>query len=463
MTAPLTSSDALALLSGRVEQAWLDELRSTPDGDALLQLALDALITVDQGDAERASQLWLVPHSRQADDPASGPSYATLTLAVTLRRTLKTTRPITLPAGAAVQTPDGHTFLTDSALSWGVGEVGVSKTVTATAVLPGRLQIPPGELTAFSPVTEGLSGVGTAVNQIPVLSVQPKRLRLTTDTAIPHAFRTSMVGSYVELSSCEESANEGRALRIDAVNSSAGFAETDPLPGDNTYAWGEASDTTADFWMSPWALGAQAFSWRAVPWGELFAVANTTAASGGSLGLLDELATSVRRPRQTDEGDELLRARLASRGEPPTPLGLLRAAIRTLVAWGFGRLDVRVYELGEPAPDSVDPYAFNFPAALGFISDLHCTDMSTPETPDGMASQDPDYATLSPFFNPGLALLEPGAARWVVVIRWEPPGSMAAESVATLRRILFAALKAAKQGGCIVQLYFPEQWSYPAP
>lgn len=462
MTAPLTSSSALALLSGRVEQAWLDELRSTPDGEALLQLALDALIAVDQGDAERAAQLWLVPHSPQAAPPASAPSYATLTLRVTLRRTLKTTRPLTLPAGTAVQTPDGHTFLTDSALSWGVGEVGVSKTVTATAVLPGQLQIPPGELTAFSQVTEGLSGVGTAVSLLPVLAAQPKRLRLTTNTAIPHAFRTALVGSYVELSGCSISANEGRALQIDAVNS-AGIVDTAALPGDNTYAWGEASDTTSDFWMAPWAQGSQAFSWRAVPWDELFAVENTTAASGGSLGLLDELAAEVRRPRQTDEGDELLRARLAQRGETPSPLGLLRAAIRTLVAWGFGRLDVRVYELGEPAPDSVDPYAFNFPAALGFISDLHTTDMPSPETPDGMASVDPDYASLSPFFNPGLALLEPGAARWIVVVRWEPPGSMAAPAIATVRRILFAALQVAKQGGCIVQLYSPEQWSYPAP
>ena len=61
MTGPLSSAEALGLLSGRVEQAWLDELRSTPDGEALLQLALDALIAVDQGDAERSSQLWLVP------------------------------------------------------------------------------------------------------------------------------------------------------------------------------------------------------------------------------------------------------------------------------------------------------------------------------------------------------------------------------------------------------------------
>lgn len=462
MTAPLTSSDALALLSGRVEQAWLDELRSTPDGEALLQLALDALVAVDEGDAERASQLWLVPHSQQAGPPASGPTYATLTLRVTLRRTLKTSRPITLPAGTAVQTPDGHTFLTDSALTWGLGEVGVSKTVTATAALPGRLQIPPGELRAFAPVTEGLSGVGTAVGLLPVLAAQPKRLRLTTNTAIPHAFRSVLVGSYVEISGCSVSANEGRALRIDAVNS-AGIVDTAPLAGDNTYAWGEASDTTVDFWMTPWALGAQSFAWRAVPWAELFAVENTTAASGGSLALLDELATSVRRPRQTAEGDELLRARLASRSEPPSPLGLLRAAVRTLVGWGFGRLDVRVYELGEPAPDAGDLYAFNFPAALGFVSDLHCTDMPSPETPDGMVSVDPNYAPLSPFFNPGLALLEPGAARWLVVVRWDPPGSMAGGAVATVRRLLFAALQAAKQGGCVVQLYFPEQWSFPAP
>lgn len=463
MKAALTPEGALELLAGRVEQAWLDELRSTPDGEALLQGAIDVLVAVDQADVDRASQLWLVPHSQQIAPPASGPTYATLDLAVTLRRTLKTTRPITLPAGTAVQTPDGHTLLTDSPLTWGVGEVGVTKTTGATAVLPGRLHVPPGELRAFVPRVDGLSGQGLAVALLPGGGTQPKALRLRTDITVPHAFRDELIGHYVEIFdvAAPGAANERRSLRISATND--GSSQAAAAAPENEYAWGEPSDTTADAWMSPWATGTFAFSWRAVPWGELFAVENTTAAEGGSLGLLDELAEGVRRPRQTGEPDELLRPRLARRGEPPSPLGALRAAIRTLAPWGFGRPDVRIYEMGEPGPDAeaIDPYAFNFPAAMGMISDLHCTDMPTPETPDGMASVDPDYAPLSPFFNPGLALCEPGAVRWQVVVRWEPPGSMPSDQVALVRRLLWAALQAAKPAGCLVQLYFLEQWGYP--
>lgn len=463
MKPAISSAEALELLAGRVEQAWLDELRSTPDGEALLQLALDLLAAVDQGDVERASQLWLLPHSQQASEPASGPVYATLTVAVTLRRSLKTTRPITLPAGAPVQTPDGHVLLTDSPLTWGVGEVGVTRTTTASAVLPGRLVIPPGELRAFASVVEGLSGVGLGVELLPGGGTQPKALRLRTNTAIPHAFRDELIGRYVELSSVAApgGANELRVLRISATNDGSSVAA--PAAPENEYAWGEPADTTTDAWMAPWATGAFGFSWRAIDWNELFAVENTTAAVGGRLGLLDELAEDLRRPRQTDEGDDALRARLAERGEPPSAIGALRAAVRTLARWGFGRLDVRIYELGEPGPDAeeIDPYAENFPAALGMISDLHCTDMSSPETPDGMASMDPSYAPLSPFYNPGLALCEPGASSLIAVVRWDAPGSMPSATIATVRRLLMAALKAAKPAGCVVQLFFPEQWSYP--
>jgi hypothetical protein len=213
--------------------------------------------------------------------------------------------------------------------------------------------------------------------------------------------------------------------------------------------------------MVPWTTGAFGFSWRAIPWDELFAVENTTAATGGSLGLLDELGEQVGRPRRPGEEDALLRDRLAQRHERPSPLGALRAAIRTLAPWGFGRLDLRIYELGAHAPDSIDPYALNFPAALGAISDLHSTDMSTPETPDGMASRDPSYTLLDPFFNPGLALLEPGTLRWAAVVRWDPPDSLPADTVARVRRLLFSAVNAAKPAGCLVQLYHLPAWSYP--
>lgn len=461
MIAPLTFEGWLTLIAGRVDAGWLAELRSTPEGEAMLGMVIDTFLAVDQADAARASSLFFVGHSRQVAPPASGAQYATLTLSITLRRSLKTTRPIQLPAGSPVQTPDGHIFLTDSALTWGLGEVGVAKTTTATATLPGRKTIPPGEVTQFVSVVEGLSGIGTNVTKLPLFT-QPKRLRLTTNLTIPHAFRPELVGSYVELTEVGSGgeANEGRVLQVDRVGDDAD-PDVPALPGDNRYAWGEATTTTADHWMTPWVVGTFAFTWRAVGWGELFAVTNTTAAEGGADAILDEIAQGRGRPRQPGEDDEQVRARLARTNNPPTPLGALRAAITALAPWGFGRLDVRIYEMGEPGPDEdVDPYAYNFPASLGFIGDLHCTDMSTPDTPDGMASQSPTYTTLDPFFNPGLALVEQGTTRWLAIVRWDAPGSMSSDTVAAVRRLLFRALKDAKPGGCLVQLYHLPQWSF---
>lgn len=459
MKPPLSFEEARGLLAGRVDAGWLDELESTPDGRALLAMAIDMFVAADQEDAARVSGLFVTPHSQQVAPPASGPQYATCTLSIRLRRSLRTTQAILLSAGQPVQTPDGHVFLLDSGLTWGLGEVGVAKTCQATAVLPGPLHIPSGEIRAFKEIA-ALSGLGTAIDLI-TISGAFKALRLRTDLDVPHAFRPEQLNRYVELTNVEPAgvANEGRHLRLFLTNDGSGLlAPQDP---ENEYAWGPVTDTSTDAWMSPWVAGTFGYEWRVIEWNELFEVVNTTAAEGGALGLLDEIAQERGRPRQSGEGDEQVRSRLARRNNPPSPLGALRAAVNVLSAYGFGLPDVRIYELGEPAPESIDPYADNFPAAMGFISDLHCTDMSTPETPDGMASKAPDYSTLSPFFSPGLALVEPGATRWLAVVRWDPPGSLAAGTVALVRRLLFAALKAAKPPGCIVQLYFLNQWSFP--
>ncbi|MCC6494969.1 MAG: hypothetical protein IT193_01785, partial [Propionibacteriaceae bacterium] len=326
-----------------------------------------------------------------------------------------------------------------------------------------RMHIPPGELRAFKEVVQGLSGVGLAIDLVSTLGPpEPKALRLRTDTTVPHSFRPEQLGRYVELTNFAPAgaANEGRHLQIFfATTTDSSIAG--PQASENEYAWGPSTDTTTDAWMAPWTTGTFGYTWRVLEWNELFEVENLTAATGGASPVLDEIAQERGRPRQSSEGDEQVRSRLARRNNPPSPLGALRAAVNVLAAYGFGLPDVRIYELGEPGPESIDPYADNFPAALGMISDLHVSDMSTPDTPDGMASAAPDYSTLSPFFNPGLALLEPGAARWIAVVRWDPPGAMPSGTVAQVRRLLYAALKAAKPPGCIVLLYRLPQWSYP--
>lgn len=467
MKPALTSDEALEILRGRVDKGWLEQLLSDADGQALVMGLVDIFAEVDQLDAQVASSLFTSPHSLQVDQPASGAEKATTTLQVTLKKQVKSAVPLPLPAGTKVTTPDGHVYLTDAPLSWGQGEVGVAKTVAATALLPGHPgAIPPGEITGFVDVARGLSGVGTKIELKVVTGGSFRSLRFRTDTALPHPFRDVVTGMLLEVTSADPAgvANVGRVAPIAKVNDflSPGveppYSSTAP---DGAFAWAEVVDASADARYSVWTLGTFGFEWRIIPWDELFTVTNTTAVTGGREAMLDELAQGRGRPRQPGEEDEPLRARLAAAPEPPSPLGVLRKSIRALVPYGFGRLDVRVYELGLDVPEDTDPYAYNFPAACGMISDLHCSDMSTVGTPDGMASADPSYASLSPFFNPGLALCEGGAQRWTVIVRWEPPGGMPADTTAKIRRLLYAAAKRAAQPGCIVQLYYPNQWSYP--
>lgn len=463
MKAPLTFEEALDLVRSRVERAWLEEVLADPDGRALVHIMADIAVALDAKDAADASSLFVVPSSGQVAPPASGPERATTTLAVSLRKQFKSSAPLLMPAGTRVQTPDGHTYTLDLALSFKVGEVGVAKSVAATALLPGHPGvIPAGEITEFSPVANGISGIGTKIELV-TISGSTKALRFKTDTAIPHPFKSEMIGMLLEVVSVEDvtkAGDVGRVVGLVGMNP-GGAAPGDPASPENAYAWTLPVNTTTDSRYSVWATGTFGYEWRIADWSEYFDVTNTSAVVGGRDDVLGELAVASGRPRQAGEEDEQIRARLSMAPVAPSPLGLLRKAITTLVPFGFGRLDVRVYEMSEPGPWSLDPYAYNFPAAMGFIGEMTCTDTATPDTPDGVASQSPVYATLSPFFNPGLSLIEPGTARWVVVVRWDAPAGMSSDRVATIRRLLFAACKAAKQPGLIVQLYYLPEWSFP--
>jgi hypothetical protein len=462
--APLTLTDALAIVRGRVEKGWLEELLSDPDGVALLSALCDQYVALDAQDAQDASSLFVATHSAQVDLPAQGPSYATTTLAVTLRKPPKGASPLSLPDGTRVQTADGHVYLTGSALTFAPGELGLPKTVSATALLPGHPgAIPPGEITQFTPVANGISGVGLAVNLVVVSGTQ-KALRFTTDTTKPHPFKTPMIGLLLEVTSVATLAaapDLGQTVQITAMNNGSGASPSDASSPENAYAWSATVDTATDARYAGWYTGAFGYEWRLVDWGEYLGVTNTTAVSGGRGDVIGEIARARGRPRQTGEDDEQLRGRLLRAPDPPSPIGLLRKAIVALVPYGFGRLDVRVYEMGEPPPDAtVDPYWFNFPAAGGFIADLHVADMDDPNTPDAMASYDENYNLLASFVNPGLALVEGGATTFDVVVRWTAPGSMLAATAATIRRLLYFACKLGSAPGTVVNLYEITQWGY---
>jgi len=457
----ISRDDAIAVLYAHNPKGYLDELRSTPEGTAVFEAIVDMAVRIDAQNADQASALRVLPASHQVAAPASGAEYATTTLAVTMRRPLK--QPITIPAGSRGQSPDGHVFVLDGPLSWGVAEVGVTKTVTATALVAGYPGfLPPGSITEWTPIAKGITGVGTQIAISPGIG-QPRHLRFTTDTAQPHPFKATLTGLYVVVESGDLACapNFGRMMQIARVNDADPWSSA--VTPEGRYARSAEVDTTVDASLSAWTLGSFGFQWRALDWSDLgLTVTNTTEVVGGRLAVLDEIAIARGRPREAGEGDEGVRRRLTLAPQRPSPIGLLRKCILSIGPYGFFRLDLRIYEMGEPAPASVtvDPYAPNFPAAMGFIADLHCCSMTTPETPDGVASRDPDYVALSPFFNPGLALVE-GPRPWTAIVRWDPPSGMGGPQVAAIRKTLFAAARQARQPGCLVQLYFPQQWSFP--
>lgn len=458
---PLTPVEARALLEARVDRGWLEEVESTAEGRALVAVAVALVVAADQADAVRAGSLAVRAHSQAAAPPAGGALYATTTLRLRLRRPLRTPTPLRLLAGTVVMTRDGHRVATDTDLVWAPGEVGVARTTGATALLPGQsFVIPPGEVDRFAPVLEGLSGAGSAVALVDT-AAPVRAIRLRTSLVQPHPFRRELLGRVVELSEGAGAlaANDGRQLQLVTLNNGADVAN--PAGPENEYAWALPLNTTLNASYATWATGAGSYLWRLVPWDELLEVENTTDVTGGREPVLDELARGRGRPRQPDEGDEAVRGRLLRPASPPTPLGVLRALLAAVAPYGVRRGDLRIYELGQTAPDAEDPYAANFPAAAGFIGDLHTTDMASPETPEAMAARAPDGSTLASYVSPGLALVPLDAVRPDVVIRWDPPAGMPAATVAEVRRLLMTATHGARPPGVIAQLYHPPAWRYP--
>ncbi len=449
------------VLRPRVSRAWLDELLSTPEGYATLYGAADAFAALDECDASDFSSFFVQASSLQVGLPATGAQYATTTLSITRRRPGGN---VTIPAGTRVRTSDGHVFLTDSALSWAGPEVA-SKTVTATALLTGFPGIiPRGEINAFDPIARGITGAGVQIQVAQHTGAsQPRSLWIRTDLTKPHPFEARHIGLYLEILEVEDFAAQGNVGRIEQISRmNAGSFYAQSSQPENAVVWTPGVNTTTDARYSVWYLGTYGFTWTIRDWNELgFDVTNSEPVVGGRPAMLDELAFSRGRPRYVDEGDDALARRLSRPSESPSPLGVLRKSTAALNPFGFGRHELRIYEMGEPGASSINPYEENFPTAMGFIGDLHSTDMESPETPDGMASQSPTYTTLAPFFNPGLALLEVGSTPWTVIVRCAVLDILPADNAAEARVQLFSAAKNAAQPGCLLELYETDQWSYP--
>lgn len=447
-----TDEELLELLRARIPREWLDTCLSTPDGQAMLGAAVAMFVALDVRDAERMSGLFVGPHSLQVQKPASGARNATTALAFTRRRA---GAGLTLPAGTRVQTPDGHVFLTTDPVSFGAQETGVEKMVGGVAAVAGHFaEIPPDEITEFTPVARGLTGAGTAIEGFAVPG--GFALRLTTDATKPHPWRASIVGLPFEVltASGVGAVNVGKQGQIDRVTSGdSWFNDPDT---ETPYAWTPVTDEQ----FPTWAIGVFPFEWAIRDWNEVgFTVRNATPVVGGRDGTLDALVEARGRPRRPGELDEAVRTRLLRRPLSPSALGVLEQVVVAIAPHGFGRHDVRVYELGQ-VPAEADALAENFPKAGGSLLDLHATFVGTPLTPDEMAARAPDGSTLASFVNPGFQGKYPSTP-WTIVVDVMLPTGFDEPAAREIRLATWEAVQAARQRGCVAWLYHPEQWGYP--
>ncbi|HEU4411195.1 MAG TPA: hypothetical protein VFS43_38435 [Polyangiaceae bacterium] len=447
MTPALTPDQARALFAAEVDGAWLARLTSTPDGRALLDAALAILVEADRRDAADAASL-LLAGARRASK-ASAP--------FALRRT----RPgpaLRVPAGTRVQSPDGVAFALDADVAFAEGEVGVWKDTTGSAELPGHVgTFPAGSIDRFAPALPGLSGEGTSL--VVAFGAGVRFVRLLTNLAVPHPFRATMKGLYVEIVASDEPRNVGRLVQIGAVNN--GASPTAPEAPEGAGAFSPAYPVGAAETLN-WTSGVHAYEWRVRQWAELgLEVKNTADATLGQGPSLEALALDRGIEPGEAEPEAALRARLALGPQAPSPLGLLRKLVQALAASSGDLPDLQVYEPYATAPDpAVDPFAQTFPAWGGFLAGMHCAGMPMTSTPQAMAERRAGGVTVPGAKNPGLSI--PGArveAR--VLVRWLLDGAAGESASRPVRVALWRAAQAAKAPGVRVVLYHPPQHGYP--
>lgn len=458
MIGPISFNEMFGVFRSRVDRKWLDEYMSTPDGAAQVNALVEIFVAQDAESAKTWASYLVRPFSRQSGAPASGATKATTTLAITKKRASPV--PLTMPAGTLVQTPDGHVFETAAALTWGALDTS-SKAVGGTATIPGRYGIiPPGNVTVFTPVANGITGAGTAIDLVGV-GGGLAALRITTDTTKPNPFRPALVGLYLQVLDVASTAAQGdvgRLVQIGSVTNSATSPGATPGTEDE-YAWSAVVANVVGGVYSAWYTGTFGFTWLVLDWDALgFEVTNTTEVVDGTAGMLDALAAARGRARLLGEGDDSVRGRLLRRPEPPSPIGCLRKQIVALAPYAASRHDIKIYEMGAAPPNASDPYAENFPGAMGFLGDLHCGDMSDPATPDGMAAAAPGYGALSPFVNPGLSLAS--NLRPIGICRWDVPVGLPSAEAAAAQGTQYVAAKNAVQPGVLIRIYDTRQWGY---
>lgn len=250
---------------------------------------------------------YLLPHSRQLDEPASGAQHASGPLLV--RRTAPASAEVRIPAGkrlrgalrdsrgAAAPVPD---FELGAEVVLAPGELG-PVTVEAIATRPGnQANLPAGTLIGFAP-----EGARTVAGMIPVLGT------LLEDTGIPDVFTAGDVGRYLRLAG---ELDARRILSYEQGTSGKGLVR---VTGDN--------------------LAPDTFSAVLLEWSDLgIVVEQPEPFDNGRHAQLDAIGRERQIPRGAGEPDLDYAYRISSLPDVVSPPAIERVAAQVLSPLGIG-------------------------------------------------------------------------------------------------------------------------------
>ncbi len=314
MTYPLTLDDFVDLWRRVLDPGYTGPIEAGGSGRGLELVRAHAAIAERLSLAvdRTAGALYILPHSGQTSEPASGAHYSAVELE--FRRSRAFQVPVKLTTSVEFEDADGRRFRLDSDLDVPAGSPGPWTAAASAEVASRSWDVRAGTLESIVQPGSTFANLGATVAIV-------AGVEELTDTGRPDALTPAHVGQYVQFT---VGANVGRVRRVAEWRRN--------VDGTNTVAL--ANDDPS----IPAALAAEAGAagWRVLRWAEDLGVAvtNPEAASGGSPATLDELGAERRTPRSPGEGDEAYRLRVATLPDVVSPNAVRRSGNRVLAPIG---------------------------------------------------------------------------------------------------------------------------------
>lgn len=398
-TGPLTRDELMLVWAAACDSGYREPLQDAGDGAGLEVYSQHAaqLERVSQAVDKSTQALYILPHSGQTDQPASGGQKATVTL--TVSRTINLQRPLVITAGSLIvaeETTDhspsgpivvqsGRRFITTGDLVFNPGEPGPF-TVPAIAERIGTGYNNPRPNTLVRSVQVGANFTRPRAS---VTVPNPARGTIISaneaDTFIPeHIGRTVLftaganagllahlvaylqspdasngVGSIVAFDDVHAVAGTivGTFVASEQVNLAAGTGRvyaarngrmtfqlltgTAPVVGGvvTGVTSGATLTVTAILYGATYAAETGGATWRVLDWEADWGLVITNAASptGGKHAVLDMLGDDRDLARVSGESDASYSIRVSTLADVVTPNALMRALSRSLgtLAWTF--------------------------------------------------------------------------------------------------------------------------------